>query len=258
MDAERFFSLVQRESGLDREAAERAARALLNTLARRLSPGEARDLSQLLADPMSTWLHPQDARALLDADEFVRRMATEEGVDEQTAREHARAVFFALSRAVTADEFHDMVSELPKEFRPLMEGAYHAPGQILTYDEWLSRVADRAGTDVETAKRASNAVLETLAERISGGEVDDLKMQVPAELRDSLELGRMRSHGMARKMSLEEFVRLVAEREGAPENIAFGHARAVLSTLRDSVTEQEFRDLAAELPREYVVELAHA
>lgn len=39
---------------------------------------------------------------------------------------------------------------------------------------FVSRVAERAGLHVERARRAVDAVLETLAERIAGGEVDDL------------------------------------------------------------------------------------
>jgi uncharacterized protein (DUF2267 family) len=58
-------------------------------------------------------------------------------------------------------------------------------------------------------------------------------------------------------MSLEVFVARIAEREGVPPEVARGHARAVLSTVRDAVLPKEFHDIAAELPRVYIAELCY-
>jgi len=58
-------------------------------------------------------------------------------------------------------------------------------------------------------------------------------------------------------MSLEEFLQRVAERAGVGVEEAREYARAVLSTVRDVVTEKEFQDLTSELPRAYIEELAH-
>jgi uncharacterized protein (DUF2267 family) len=52
-------------------------------------------------------------------------------------------------------------------------------------------------------------------------------------------------------MKLDDFVRRVAEREGISLDTAFEHVRAVLSTLRDAVGEQEFLDVTSQLPGEY-------
>jgi uncharacterized protein (DUF2267 family) len=56
-------------------------------------------------------------------------------------------------------------------------------------------------------------------------------------------------------MKLDAFVRRVAEREGISLDTAFEHVRAVLSTLREAVGEQEFLDVTAQLPDEYEVAL---
>ncbi|MGH2815764.1 MAG: DUF2267 domain-containing protein, partial [Actinomycetota bacterium] len=56
----------------------------------------------------------------------------------------------------------------------------------------------------------------------------------------------------AARMSLERFVERVAGREGVPPETARGHARAVLSTLREAVGE-EFYDVTVQLPPEYAV-----
>jgi uncharacterized protein (DUF2267 family) len=115
----------------------------------------------------------------------------------------------------------------------------------------LQRVADRAGVDAEAARRVTDAVLETLAERIGGREVEDLVARLPMELHPPLRAGDAASHGAARRMSLDDFVRRIAEREGVTPTEAREHARAVFATLREAVGEEEFRDVSAQLPLEY-------
>jgi uncharacterized protein (DUF2267 family) len=100
-------------------------------------------------------------------------------------------------------------------------------------------------------------VLTTLAERIAGGEVHDLIARLPVEFHGALRGGDAAAHGAARKMSLDEFVRRVAEREGVGLEAAFEHARAVIATLREAVGEDEFRDVSAQLPQEYAAIEAH-
>ncbi|WP_425545102.1 DUF2267 domain-containing protein [Dactylosporangium roseum] len=107
------------------------------------------------------------------------------------------------------------------------------------------------------ALAVSEAVLETLAERIAGGEVDDLVKELPGDLRPALERGRARSGGQGRRMSLAEFLDLVAERADVTPGEARRYGAAVLATVHDAVTEKEFLDLLSELPKSYV-ELTHA
>jgi len=49
-------------------------------------------------------------------EEFVRRVAEREGVPEDEAREHARAVFETLRDAVGEREFLDVSAQLPLEY----------------------------------------------------------------------------------------------------------------------------------------------
>jgi uncharacterized protein (DUF2267 family) len=186
-----------------------------------------------------------------DVDEFLRRVAEREGVSVEVAERHARAVFAALGRAVPAGEIRDMVSELSSDFAPLVaeaEGRFH---RILAADVFVGRVADRAGLYEDGALRATDAVLETLAERIAGGEVDDLIALLPVQLHPPLKRGKQASGDKAVRMSLERFVDRVAEREGVDHDAAHEHTRAVFSTLREAVPPREYSDIAAQLPVEY-------
>jgi uncharacterized protein (DUF2267 family) len=80
-------------------------------------------------------------------------------------------------------------------------------------DAFLARVAERTGLDDAGARRAVDAVLETLAQRIAGGEVDDLLARLPPALHEPLKRGREHSGGVARSMTLARFLALIAERE---------------------------------------------
>jgi uncharacterized protein (DUF2267 family) len=254
MDHDQFIELVQEGAGIGREHAERATRATLATLAERIAKGEAIQLAEQLPPELAPWLATQGGPEAFGVDEFVRRVAEREGVDVDTAERDVRAVLDALARAVSPGEFEDTVAELPREFvRLLPRGPYV---ETIPTREIVARVAERARVDTDTARRAAEAVLETLAERIAGGEVDDLVARLPVALHAPLRRGNERSHGAARRMSLEEFVQRVAELEGVPPSVAREHARAVMATLREVVGEEEFHDITVQLPDEYTVVLA--
>lgn len=253
---ERFITTVQQKAGIGWEKAERAARSTLSVLAERLSAGEARDIAEQLPGDLGGYLVSVNGAEAFHADEFLRRIAEREEVDLATAERHAQAVFAALGRAVSPDELEDMSAELPKDFEPLLavaraEAETLEPHEILPVEEFLARVADRSGLDLDGARRATEAVLETLAERIAGGEVEDLAAQLAPELRPALARGNARTGGKAERMSLTEFLERIADSEGVTLEDARERAHAVLATLREAITEKELRDVLAELPRDY-------
>jgi uncharacterized protein (DUF2267 family) len=175
-------------------------------------------------------------------------------------------VFAALGMALSPEELHDMASQLPKDFDALVAAAVEARARArawaaraakVTADELYERVAQRAGIERDAARRATDAVLEALAYRISGGEVDDLELYLPPELHVPLEAGKTESGGRAHKLSLDEFLQRIAEREGVSPAVARLHAHAVLATLRE-VAGPEFHDVLSELPEDYRTLLGRA
>jgi uncharacterized protein (DUF2267 family) len=247
---EQFIRTIQHKAEASWDEAERAAAATLTTLAERLSAGEARDVADELPPEARQWLASADADAeAFTVDEFLRRVAEREDVDLETAERHARAVFVALIRNLSRQERRDMLAELPKDFERLLVDPERSPApEPLPTEEFLARVADHAAVDLDTARAATEAVLATLAERIAGGEVDDLAEQLPDDLRRVLERAKTRK---AERMSLDEFVQRVAEREGVSTEQAQEHVRGVFQTLREAVTGDEWADMTAELPDEY-------
>jgi uncharacterized protein (DUF2267 family) len=252
-----FMTTIEQVGDLTREEAERATAATLQTLAERITRGEAEDIASFLPEEVRPLLTsvPEPAEAF-DHHEFVRRVAEREGVDQQTAFDHARAVFTALGAAVAPGELRDMVAQLPADYEPLLAAA--GIGRTRRAErpaDLVGRVAELTGLDHDAARRATDAVLETLAVRISRGEVEDLENELPPNLRPALEEGLGESSA-ARPMSLEEFVEHIARREGAADEEARRHARAVLTALREYVSEREYSDVTAQLPKDYAPILA--
>jgi uncharacterized protein (DUF2267 family) len=256
-DYDGFIQMVADAAHIGRDDAVRATSATLKTLGERIVRGEADDLAAQLPPEIAPFLEKTEAAAEgFDFDEFVRRVSEREGVDLETAERHARAVFAALGRALTDEELEDLAAELPEDIRLRLLPKGTQRVEVMPFSAFVDRVAGRAGLDHDLARRATDAVLETLAERIAGGEVDDLIEDLPVELHPPLKRGKTASGGQATRMSLDEFVRRVAQREGVAFEQALEHSRAVLATLREAIPDSEFYDVAVHLPDEYDVVLA--
>ncbi|MEV1333863.1 DUF2267 domain-containing protein [Micromonospora costi] len=119
----------------------------------------------------------------------------------------------------------------------------------MDYDTFIDQVARRTRTSAERAAALTTAALETLAERLTGGEVLDLAAQVPRPLQDVLKPSPRTE--WAERFGAAEFVARVGQRAGVDENTARDGARAVFTTLREAITAGEFDDVVSQLPRDY-------
>jgi uncharacterized protein (DUF2267 family) len=114
----------------------------------------------------------------------------------------------------------------------------------MKYEEFIARVAQNAELSEEEAATLTRATLATLAERITGGEAQDLAAQLPAPLQTAL----ISAHENAEAFSLKEFVERTAERAGTDPDVAEAAIDAVFATLHDAVTPGEFDDVLSQLP----------
>ncbi|MCW3841253.1 DUF2267 domain-containing protein [Micromonospora yasonensis] len=115
----------------------------------------------------------------------------------------------------------------------------------MRFPRFVEAVSRRAELPAEQAAAISRAVLQTLADRITGGESADLAAQLPDELSGYLTAPAEAAGGGGPVT----FVRRVADRAGVDPAVAEVGTRAVLATLREAVTVDEFQDLVAQLPK---------
>jgi uncharacterized protein (DUF2267 family) len=242
-----FIATVEREGDLRQEQAERAARATLETLSEHISGGEARDIAAQLPDELGSLLTGDGDPEGFGAEEFMHRIQRREHAPILEVQRHARAVFAALRGAISHEELADLASELPGDIqRMLVEDP-----ALEEAEGFVERVARRAALTPDAARQATEAVLEVLAMRISGGEVDDLAKRLPAELHAPLGRGRAQKGEPAQLMTLKQFLMAVEERTGGTRAEARLATRAVFATLREAAGEEEVEDVLSQLPHEY-------
>ncbi|MBQ1073160.1 DUF2267 domain-containing protein [Micromonospora sp. C31] len=133
MNYDTFIDQVARRSRTSSEQAVASTRATLETLAERLTGGEVLDLAAQLPKPLQLVLKPSprtESAERFGAAEFVARVAVRADVTEPAARDAARAVFVTLREAISGGEFDDVVVQLPRDYRDMVEPAM-APGATL-------------------------------------------------------------------------------------------------------------------------------
>lgn len=120
----------------------------------------------------------------------------------------------------------------------------------MAYDDFINTVASRARVSTDQAATITRATLETLADRISGGEANELADQLPEGVDDYLRKP-LPTRETAERFGLGEFVQRVSERAGVDGPLASAGVRAVFTTTREAVPADEFDDMVAQLPKEF-------
>ncbi len=101
------------------EEAERAIQATFETLRERLAGNEPNNLADQLPPEIAEPLRGEGGQDRFSLDEFYRRVAEKEGVEQDEATIHARAVASVLQEAVTTGEMNDIREQLKPEYKEL-------------------------------------------------------------------------------------------------------------------------------------------
>jgi len=122
-----FVELVGSRSGLTHPDARRATDAALVTLSERITPRESHVLAAALPRDLRPFvLTPKGGPERFDANEFVRRVGEREGVGDDEAAMHARAVLATLDEAVAGDLDY-VRAQLSPDYAALFDGAGRRP-----------------------------------------------------------------------------------------------------------------------------------
>jgi uncharacterized protein (DUF2267 family) len=112
---------------------------------------------------------------------------------------------------------------------------------------FLELIEQAGGMTRQEAREAARATLRTLAERITRGEAEDVAVFVPGEFRELLASGGETPE----QLSVDEFVRRVARREGVDGRTAVRHVRSVFIALGKAASRDALSNLAAQLSADF-------
>ncbi|SCL34586.1 Uncharacterized conserved protein, DUF2267 family [Micromonospora nigra] len=141
---------------------------------------------------------------------------------------------------------------------------------------FVEAVSRRSGIPPEQAAVVTRAVLQTMVERMTGGDATDLAGHLPDDLGGYLAppapppgirspasppvtpapapppgIRSPAPRPVTPPAGPADFLRRVGQRAGVDDRTARAGAGAVFATLRDAVTVAEFRDMVARLPRDF-------
>jgi uncharacterized protein (DUF2267 family) len=121
----------------------------------------------------------------MDYDEFIASVADAAGIDRTEGEAAARATLTALGDRLAGGEKDDLADQLPEPLGEQVRTSSSGAGERLSLDGFFERVGERAGLqDATEAERRARAVMGVLTEAISGGELEDVKSQLPSEFAD--------------------------------------------------------------------------
>ncbi|MEU5785350.1 DUF2267 domain-containing protein [Micromonospora lupini] len=117
MDYSEFIQSVAARPEIPPGQAEPITRATLETMAKRITGGQARDLASQLPEELRGLVsRPTEDPERFGLNEFLERVQSGAGVDRQVASDGAQAVMDTLRESASAKEYGDFVDQLPQEF----------------------------------------------------------------------------------------------------------------------------------------------
>jgi len=126
MQHDEFIGQVQHRARLaSRGAAEVAVRAVLETLAERITTDEANNAAAQLPKGIGDHLRSNIVASGLrfGLDEFYQLVADRADLDIQDAVFQSRVVIEVLGEALSVGEMDDILAQLPAEYAPLFVGS---------------------------------------------------------------------------------------------------------------------------------------
>jgi uncharacterized protein (DUF2267 family) len=120
----------------------------------------------------------------------------------------------------------------------------------MDHKEFVRSVAERSRLSREESADITRAVLEGLAGQLSEGEARRLAMDLPGPLVEQLGKPRQRKKE-AHPAGVEDFIKQVSQRTGLTNEEARTGTGAVLATLREAMSKEDYGHLVGQLPTAY-------
>lgn len=114
-------------------------------------------------------------------DEFLARVRERgEYSSQDEARQVTEAVLGVLASRISPGEANDLASQLPGPLQHALTDGEGKQAEKFGIKEFYQRVAQRTGARPRTALWDASAVLTTVADAVSGGELNQVLSQLPS------------------------------------------------------------------------------
>jgi uncharacterized protein (DUF2267 family) len=131
---------------------------------------------------------PTAKETAMKYDELIASVAKGAGISRESAEALTGATLRTLAERITRGEAEDLAAQLPKE----LQGHLLKPqedAEPFDLEEFIRRVAERTGMDPDEVLVHVGAVFATLREAVTSGELDDIRAQLPEDLRGLIGAG---------------------------------------------------------------------
>lgn len=115
----------------------------------------------------------------MEYEEFIAHVTHDADLSEEEAARLARATLATFAERITGGEAQKLAAQLPAPLKTALISA-HEHAEAFSVQEFVERTAERAGTEPDVAEVASRAVLGSLRDAVTPGELDDALSQLPA------------------------------------------------------------------------------
>lgn len=181
MSVEEFIAEVQTEAGIERDV-ESEVRAVFDAL-REIAGDEVDDARSELPEEYNRILGP-GARVTQSLETAV--IERTELDSEGQARKTIQATLTVLGQRIQRGEAKKLAAELPGGFGTELVQAEPEEAADFDSDEFVSRVAQRAGVTESQARELIQSISEVIAQRTSRKELHDIRVELPPGYRTIL------------------------------------------------------------------------
>ncbi|MBQ6643393.1 MAG: DUF2267 domain-containing protein [Saccharopolyspora sp.] len=119
----------------------------------------------------------------MNYDEFLATVRRRTALpDNAEAEQTTRIVLSTLGQRLAGQEPRDLADQLPEQLKdPLLERTGSAENRD-DFGDFLERIADQEGpnSNPDLAREHAHAVVGTMAQFVSRGELEDLRSQLPS------------------------------------------------------------------------------
>lgn len=124
------------------------------------------------------------ARAEATLSRLINAVQAETGLEDRQQTQIAIDTTLALLvRRVTPGEAKDFIAQLPSLLQPSLRTLPHGPDKSIDRKAIVAELSKQLGLDTAQAERLIGPVIGTIAKTISPGQVEDLRSQLPEDLR---------------------------------------------------------------------------